>query len=119
MLASNQTFVSGMISEDVAVTVTESARAAEGPGGRDLFGRFVNLYQSNEFLIAELASVKKKVVSAQAYLESTGSNPSLAKAQLNHLKVRRSAILTMLRANRLQAQDLLIKTGKSTRCNDA
>ena len=113
MLSSAHIFVTGMtgmISEDVATSHAGPAMAAVGGGGRDLFGRFVTVYQSNEFLFAELESVKQKLARTNAYLETPGSNPVLARAQLRQLKARRSAVLTVLRANRLQARALLART---------
>lgn len=113
MLSSEHLFVNGMtgmFSEDVAPTHTGQAMAAGDGGRRDLFGRFVSVYQSNEFLFAELESVKQKIARTNAYLETPASNPILARAQLRQLKARRSAVLTVLRANRLQARALLDRT---------
>jgi hypothetical protein len=75
--------------------------------GATAFGRIVALYQSNELLLSALQKVKKNQNSARAYLETSGSNPALAEAYLLQLKAKHSAVLTMLRANRIQARQVL------------
>jgi len=71
------------------------------------FARLVGLYQSNDCLLTELDSLKDKLIRARAYAEFPGSHTGLARANLLRLKVRHSAALTLLRANRVQARDLL------------
>jgi hypothetical protein len=71
------------------------------------FGQIVALYQTNELLLSELEKVKKSQDRARAYLETPGSNPALAEAHLLRTKARHSAVLTMLRANRIQARSLV------------
>lgn len=71
------------------------------------FAILVDLYKSNEILLSELRSVNAKYVGAQAYLAQVGSNPHLGHAQVLRLRTRRSAVLTLLRANRVQARAIL------------
>ena len=75
------------------------------------FARLVELYRSNYVLLNELDSSKNKLERARAYLASPTRNPALAAANLVHLKSKHSAVLTLLRANRRQVQDLLGRTG--------
>lgn len=112
MLSSAQAFVNG-----IDGTVSEAGDGAHvGPrvasaSDRGLFGQYVAVYQSNEFLFAELKSVGLKLDRARAYIASPGANPVLGAAHLDRLKARRSAVLTLLRANRLQARALLSRNG--------
>ena len=113
MLSSVQLFVNGIFepfSGDVTTSHAVPPRAADGGEGRDLFGQYVDVYQSNEFLSAELKSVNGKLARTRAYLETPGSNPVLAGAYQNQLRSRHSAVLTLLRANRLEARALLART---------
>jgi hypothetical protein len=92
-----------------------TADAAEGDSplgavgadaGIDLFCRLVELYESNRCLSAELESVRAGLSQARKYRESAGANRVLADARLLRLRVRRSALLTLVRANRVQARSL-------------
>lgn len=71
------------------------------------FRRLVRLVQENERLLAELDSVRAKVRVAWSYASEPGSNASLAMAHLERLRLKRSALLTHLRANRIEARELL------------
>lgn len=73
----------------------------------DAFAEVVGLYQSNEYLLSELTASKAAFRRALTYLRTPGGNPVLAQAQIDRIRARRSAILTLLRANRLQARSLL------------
>lgn len=73
------------------------------------FGRLVALYQSNGLLLTELNSVGRKMRSAREQAESPGGGSGLARAYLLRLKARHTAALTLLRANRAQARDLLAR----------
>lgn len=73
----------------------------------DRFATLVNLYQSNEILLAELRLIDRKMIGTRDYLASVGNNPALGQAHLQRLRTRRSAVLTFLRANRLQARQFL------------
>ncbi len=106
MLGSSHLFVDGTI----GTTFEDAAGTRPAAAGADLFGRFVSVYQSNEILFAELESIKQNLARANTYLETPGSNPALAHAQIGRLKTRRSAALTMLRANRLQARALIARS---------
>ncbi len=114
MLSSVHHFVTGMSESFAADLQSEPAEPAPGdnvnPSLLDAFGQCVSLYQSNKFLLTELKSLDRRLSSTQSYLESPGCNPLLARAHLRQLKTRRSAVLTLLRANRLQARLLLART---------
>lgn len=113
MLSSAHPTVNGMTgtsSDDFATPFARPAGRAEAAEGGDLLNQLVSVYQSNEYLFSELKSVKKRLTQAQTYLKSPNPNTALALAHLNQLKARHSAVLTMLRANRLQARALLSDT---------
>jgi hypothetical protein len=113
MLTPNTIPATGMtlsFADDPGLSSAVSAEAAppprvEPPG--DTFGQIVALYHSNEFLFSELQNVKLKLARARAYRDTAGSNPVLAGAYLLQLRARHSAVLTMLRANRIEARRLL------------
>ncbi|RUL87251.1 hypothetical protein TsocGM_13590 [Tautonia sociabilis] len=73
----------------------------------DEFGRLVRLVRENERLHAELEAVRVRTNRAWAYLSEPGCNAALAMAQLDRLRLRRSALLAHLRANRIEARELL------------
>jgi len=73
----------------------------------DPFESLVHLYQSDALLLNELRSINLKVTQARDYLARVGSNPILGSVHLTRLRARRSAVLTVLRANRLEADRLL------------
>lgn len=73
----------------------------------DAFGRLVRLVRDNERLQAELDATRAKVRDAFDYLAAPNANPALALALLERLRLRRSALLAHLRANRVEARELL------------
>jgi hypothetical protein len=81
-----------------------------GPGlTRHLFAQLVALHQSNAVLSAELSAVHLNLSRVCDYRESQGANLPLADAHLLRLKARHSAVLTLLRANRVKARSLLVR----------
>ena len=105
MLIATQFPVNGI--EITTVDVSSSQRCLAVAESSNPFANLVSLYKSNKILLAELTSLLKKSASARAYLDSTGCNPVLGGAQLVRLRVRRSAVLALLRANRIRARALL------------
>ncbi len=97
--------VIGMSPAIAEISAIEAAAAA--PESPNHFVRLVNLYQSNDRLQKNLRSISLNVVRVREYLASVGSNPNLGNAQILRLRNRRSAVLTLLRANRLEARALL------------
>ncbi|GAC1467234.1 MAG: hypothetical protein NVSMB9_08610 [Isosphaeraceae bacterium] len=75
------------------------------------FQRLVALYQINNHLLSELDSVGRALIQARIYQDSAGSNPVLAAARTLHLKVKRSAVLSLLRANRVKSRPFLARRG--------
>ena len=71
------------------------------------FAALVRLVRDNERLAAELETTRSRTRRAWAYLAEPGCNVALAMAQLERLRARRSAILTHLRANRVEARAVL------------
>lgn len=91
-------------------TQHESVLDVEGRAGQangDEFGRLVRLVRENERLLSELDRVRSQSRRAWAYLGEPGCNAALAMAQLERLRMRRSAVLAHLRANRVEARALL------------
>jgi hypothetical protein len=99
--------------ETVALPVRSGAAWPERPGSvvpgtsPVAFERLVSLYRSNERLLSDLKSLRVRLASARAYLDSPGSNPVLGQARVLHLKAKHTAALTLLRANRVVARTLL------------
>jgi hypothetical protein len=85
----------------------ETAACPQVEPPHNAFGRIVSLFRSNEFLFSELQNVKLKLARARVYRDTPGSNPVLAEAHVLQLRARHSAVLTMLRANRIEARRLL------------
>lgn len=72
----------------------------------DAFARLVALFQGNEFLLGELGRLRLRRDRARDYARRPGSNQALARACLLQLSARHSAVLNMLRANRVEARHL-------------
>lgn len=81
-------------------------RHAESAPSHD-FRTLVRLVNDNERLFAELESIQMKIRAAWAYLAEPGHNPGLALTHLDRLRMKRSAVLSHLRANRIEARALL------------
>lgn len=73
------------------------------------FRRLVRLVHDNERLLSELETVRTKIRQAWVYLSEPGSNPALAMTHLERLRMKRSALLTHLRSNRIEARTLVGK----------
>ncbi len=71
------------------------------------FGRMVRLVQSNEQLFAALQANRVGVAEVRAYLARPDANAVLGRARLERLKAKHSAVLARLRANRIEARQLL------------
>jgi hypothetical protein len=72
-----------------------------------LVERLVALLRSNQRLSQELEALGLKLQRARAYAAQAGSTSRLATANLRHVKTKYSALLTQLRANRLEALELV------------
>ena len=92
-----------------------AAAAPALPGEPPHFERLVALYRDNEVLLSELKSLKFKLANARAYLRSPSSNAALGEANFARLRVKHSAVTTVLRANRIQARELLRRFDVSER----
>ena len=73
----------------------------------NLFERLVGIMQENERLLLDLKAMTEKCQTARAYLASPDCNVSLALANLNRLRAKRSGLLMVLRANRIAGEELL------------
>jgi len=71
------------------------------------FERLIRLVQENERLFDRLDANRAAAAECWTYLARPGSNTALALARLERLRTARSAILTRLRANRIEARELL------------
>jgi hypothetical protein len=80
----------------------------------NLFEQVVRLVQSNDRLFAERDALVAKLGRARAYLAEPGCNRNFAIAHLKHLKLKHSCVLALLRANRLQARQILDRLNGET-----
>jgi hypothetical protein len=107
--------VSGETSFEVGTDLGAAARDVSETVPED-FGRVVALYQGNEHLLSELQKVRERLIRASTYLRSPGCNRVLGEAHLLQSKARHSALLAMLRANRVAARRLLGRPFASDDC---
>ena len=73
----------------------------------NIFERLVGIMRENERLLLDLKAMTQKCQAARAYLAAPDCNVTLALANLNRLREKRSGLLAVLRANRLAGEDLL------------
>lgn len=71
------------------------------------FGKVVQIYRDNQRLTDRLRELGNRIAYTRSYLAEPGCNVLSGKANLWHLKAKYSATLTLLRANRLEAERLL------------
>ena len=83
-------------------TTTRAVQAESNP-----FGRLVQLVQVNERLIADLDQLGRRQADARAYLSRSDCNLKLGTALVAFLKAKRSGILCQLRANRIEAEQIV------------
>ena len=69
--------------------------------------RLAQLMISNDRLMDELVTSRARIIAAQAYLDKPGCNNRFGSAHLERSRAKHSAILTQLRANRIEALQLL------------
>lgn len=87
--------------------VVKVEREATSAPSNDVFGRLTQLVASNDRLLKELADLDLGLGRADAYLASSSPNMVLGRAYRDFLKVRKSKVLTILRANRVAAREFL------------
>jgi hypothetical protein len=83
----------------------------------DLFEQLVSTYRRQRSLLAQLHDLNQERLRAVAYLASPTPHLALGLAHLESLKTKRHGVLTLLRANRRRAEQLLgrpIVAGKSS-----
>ena len=73
----------------------------------NLVDSLLSNYTRNERLLNELKSLRQKLNRARAYIESPSCNRPFALANLDRLKLKHGAALTLLRASRIESQRLL------------
>jgi hypothetical protein len=73
------------------------------------FERIVQLVQSNDRLFTERDALLAKLEQARGYLADPDSNRNFAQAYLNHLRLKHSSVVARLRANRLEARQILAR----------
>ena len=73
--------------------------------------RLAQLMNSNERLMDELAASRLRISDARAYLDVPGCNVRFGEAHLERCRTRHSGILAQLRANRIEALQLLGEGG--------
>jgi hypothetical protein len=73
--------------------------------------RLSQLMNSNERLMDDLATSRLRISDARAYLDVPGCNVRFGEAHLERCRTRHSGILAQLRANRIEALQLLGEGG--------
>lgn len=101
------------LASDVAIGSVLDVEVQPGRPVLDDFGRLVRLVRDNERLFSELEAVRSQARRAWSYFTEPGCNSALAIAQLDRLRMKRSALLAHLRANRVEARSLLGSTPPS------
>jgi hypothetical protein len=67
----------------------------------------VQILRSSERLLAALHSLEIQLGRTRVYLADPGCNRAVGDVRLSQLKAKHSGILALLRANRLEARQLL------------
>jgi hypothetical protein len=101
--------VSGGRSPAIAPMATPSPTLLPPPAENG-FERLVRLVRDNEHLFEQARELRVRLNRARTYLAEPQSNPILGHAQLNRLRNQHSGVLARLRANRIEAQELLAHT---------
>jgi hypothetical protein len=83
----------------------QQAGCGEAPD--DAFARLASLVASNDRHLAEMRVLNARLAEAIAYLETAPPDPTLGRAYLDRVRSRRSAVLALLRANRIAAREFL------------
>jgi len=83
----------------------------EEPESENEFAKLARLVRSNDRLLKELRALRPRMVSARAYLTELGCHVELGQMYLQRLQDRRSRALSGLRANRIEARELLASLG--------
>ncbi|MBX6313856.1 MAG: hypothetical protein IRY99_13210, partial [Isosphaeraceae bacterium] len=99
----------------IVLPISPAARAgrgaAEGPtadeDGPNPLERLIQIVRSNDYLLDELGRLRDRLACARAYLTQPGCNLVLGRANLDWLRAKRAGLLAQLRANRLEACQLL------------
>jgi hypothetical protein len=73
----------------------------------DVFHHLVSTYRRQKSLLDQLHDLDQKRVRALGYLAAPAPHRALGLATLESLKIKRQGILTLLRANRRRAEQLL------------
>jgi hypothetical protein len=73
--------------------------------------RLSQLMLSNDRLMDELVTSRARIVAARNYLDRVDCNPRFGSAHLERCRTKHSGILAQLRANRIEALQLLADDG--------
>jgi hypothetical protein len=76
--------------------------------------RLAQLVIFNDRLMDELVISRARIVAARSYLDRPGCNARFGSAHLERCRWKHSGILAQLRANRIEALDLLGEGGQTT-----
>jgi hypothetical protein len=99
----------GIISSDYAPTIDRPARdrGRPEPTAANPLERLAQLMHSNDRLMEELATVRRRIVRAREYMLSPKRNFRFAAENLAHCKNKHRGVLAQLRANRIEANRIL------------
>ena len=87
--------------------VPKSERTKSPAGRTGPFERLVQIGRSNEALFASSRELARRIDETRRRLAGEGGDTRLARAYLDRLQDRRSACVAALRANRIEALQLL------------
>jgi hypothetical protein len=76
------------------------------PSRPDHLDLLVRTLRNHEQILTNLRALREQAARARCYLAQPGGNTALARAYLERLLAKRSALLALLRANRLEARRL-------------
>lgn len=81
-----------------------SLRGDEPPSD---FGRLILMVRSNEHYLGQLDALNVRISQAKAQLDNARDEARVRRVYLAHLKTKRSGVLAQLRANRIEAEQIL------------
>ncbi len=104
--AARGTLFAGQVFGSSPVTLRVEGRATPTVAANPL-ERLAQIMRSNDRLMDELAVGRERVARARAYLDEPTCNARFGAAHLDRCRAKHAGVLAQLRANRIEALDLL------------
>ncbi|MEO6807576.1 MAG: hypothetical protein ABI353_00485 [Isosphaeraceae bacterium] len=82
-----------------------------GDDAPSAFGRLILIARSNEQYLGQLDALNVRIGQARTQLDNAHGEARVERAYLTHLKTKRSGVLAQLRANRIEAEQILGDSG--------